>query len=151
LLERYHQKATFFIIDGGPESNWCIGAGRQYHLASQPPNGCGDAYLTWDQVRTIDQSGLVTIGAHTINHRNLPDLNESQQWYEIEQGKQILEDQLGHRVADFAYPYGGFNSTSLTLVQRAGFRSAVTTLPGMYQAQGGQYTLHRDRSAYNLP
>lgn len=151
LLEKYHMKATFYIIDGGQISNWCIGAGRQYHLPSQPKNGCGDGYLTWDQVRTIDQSGLVTIGAHTINHRALASLSADQQWFEIDQGKLQLEAQLGHSVYDFAYPYGSFNQTTIEQMQKAGFRSAVTTLPGVYQVIGNVYTLHRTRSAYALP
>jgi peptidoglycan/xylan/chitin deacetylase (PgdA/CDA1 family) len=151
LLEKYHLKATFFIIDGGDISNWCIGAGRQYNLPSQPKNGCGDAYLTWDQVRAIDQTGLITIGAHTVNHRALASLSADQQLFEIEQGKKQLESELGHSVQDFAYPNGSFNQTTINLVRDAGFRSAVTTLPGTYQVIGGVFTLHRVRSTYDLP
>jgi peptidoglycan/xylan/chitin deacetylase (PgdA/CDA1 family) len=102
-------------------------------------------------VRSIDQNPLFTIGAHTINHRALASLSEKDQWFEIDQGKEELESQLGHSVQDFAYPYGSFNSTTLRLVAQAGFRSAVTTLPGTYQTIGSPYTLHRVRSAYDLP
>ena len=43
-------KATFYIINGGPISNWCIGANRHDGLQ------CGDAYLNWDQIRQLDRS-----------------------------------------------------------------------------------------------
>jgi peptidoglycan/xylan/chitin deacetylase (PgdA/CDA1 family) len=154
LLQRYDLKATFFIIDGGQGSNWCIGAGRKYHLPSQPAGGCGDAYLTWDQIRTLDKSGLITIGSHTIDHPDLATLSVAQQWFEIDQGKLELESQLGHPVYDFAYPYGDYNQTTLALVKEAGFRSAVTTTPGIDQYYGGtysEYELDRVRSAYALP
>jgi peptidoglycan/xylan/chitin deacetylase (PgdA/CDA1 family) len=151
LLAKYGMRATFYIIDGGPGSNWCIGAGRQYGLPSQPPGGCGDQYLTWDQIRQLDGSGLIEIGSHTIDHPNLPSLSADAEWYEINDGKAQLENQLGHAVHTFAYPYGGYNSTTVQDVIRAGFSSAVTTVPGIDQTYGSQYTLHRVRSAYTLP
>ncbi|HSX00892.1 MAG TPA: polysaccharide deacetylase family protein [Candidatus Saccharimonas sp.] len=151
LLRQYNLKATFYIIDGGPLSSWCIGAGRRYHDPAQPAGGCGDAYLTWDQVRDLDHSGLVTVGSHTVDHLELSSLPADQQWTQISQGKAVLEAQLGHAVYDFAYPYGGFNATTIEQVERAGFRSAVTTLPGESQTFGSQYQLHRVRSAYELP
>jgi len=46
---------------------------------------------------------------------------------------------------------GVLTAEKLKLVAQAGFRSAVTTLPGTYQTVGSPYTLHRVRSAYDLP
>jgi peptidoglycan/xylan/chitin deacetylase (PgdA/CDA1 family) len=151
LLEKYQMKATFYIIDGGPLSNWCIGAGRQYNLPSQPPNGCGDAYLNWDQVRQLDQSGIITIGSHTIDHPDLPTETADQQRSEIAGGKAQLEAQLGHSVYTFAYPYGDYNATTISIVQQAGFTTAVTTAAGTLQSAVDRYTLDRVRSAYTLP
>ena len=151
LLEKYSLKATFYIIDGGEASNWCIGAGRQYNLPSQPASGCGDAYLTWDQVKQLDQSGLITVGSHTIDHLDLPSVSADTQRYEIVQGKVQLEAQLGHSVQDFAYPDGAFNSTTVSIVQSAGFLTAVSTIPGTTQTRSTLYSLRRIRSAYDLP
>jgi peptidoglycan/xylan/chitin deacetylase (PgdA/CDA1 family) len=151
LLQKYNMKATFYIIDGGLDSKWCIGAGRRYNDPVQPASGCGDAYLSWDQVRMLDTSGLITIGSHTVNHINLAGLSTDQQWFEIEQGKLTLEAELGHSVRHFAYPYGGYNQTTIRLVRQAGFETAVTTLPGIDQSFGSKDTLGRVRSAYILP
>jgi peptidoglycan/xylan/chitin deacetylase (PgdA/CDA1 family) len=151
ILKQFHMKATFYIIDGGPASNWCIGAGRQYHLESQPPEGCGDAYLTWDQVRALDRSGLITIGGHTINHPNLAAETRDEQWHEISDGKIQLEKQLGHAVKHFAYPYGSYDSSTVRLVRQAGYKTAVTTQPEQYQGAGSVYTLGRTRDAFELP
>jgi peptidoglycan/xylan/chitin deacetylase (PgdA/CDA1 family) len=151
LLKKYDMKATFYIIDGGDASNWCIGSGRKYGLSSQPLSGCGDQYLSWDQVRELDQSGLVTIGSHTVDHLNLPSVSAATQEFEIVQGKVQLEAQLGHSVRDFAYPYGGFNATSISIVEAAGFLSAVSTIPGTVQTRSTLFSLRRVRTVYDLP
>ena len=151
LLQKYGMSATFYIIDGGPNSQWCIGANRRYNDPSQPPGGCGDAYLNWDQVRQLDQSGLITIGSHTIDHPDLATMSADQQSYEIIQGKAQLEAQLGHAVHSFAYPYGSYNATTLSLVRQAGFTTAVTTLPGTLQSASGIDELFRIRVVTNLP
>lgn len=150
-LKRHNMKATFYIIVGGEASKWCIGAGRRYNDPLQPPSGCGDAYLTWDQVRMLDKSGLITIAGHTINHRNLASLSLADQQFEIQTGKTMLEAELGHKVLHFAYPYGAYNQTSIAVAQAAGYLTAVTTLPGDIQPAGSDYTLRRVRDAMVLP
>ena len=146
LLERYSMKATFYIIDGGSGSAWHIGAGRRL----PDPQG-GPGYLNWEQVRQIDQNPLFTIGSHTVDHLNLADQNADTQRFEIIQGKQQLEAQLGHPVRTFAYPYGAFNAASVALVRDAGFSTAVTTEDGTDQMPGDQLVLHRIRSTLTLP
>ena len=151
LLKAHNMKATFYIINGGEASHWCIGAGRRYGDPSQPPSGCGDAYLTWDQVRELDASGLITIGGHTLDHPQLTTLSTDEQRHEIVDSKAGIEAEIGHPIYDFAYPYGNYNATTVSLVAAAGYRSAVTTLPGDYQAPGSQYTLERIRTTIGLP
>jgi peptidoglycan/xylan/chitin deacetylase (PgdA/CDA1 family) len=151
LLQKYKMKATFYIIDGGTASNWCIGANRRYNDPGQPTTGCGDDYLSWDQIRQLDQSGLITIGAHTIDHPDLTTETATQQRTEIIGGKTQLEAQLGHSVTDFAYPYGSYNATTISIVEQAGFTTAVTTAPGTLQSASNRYALTRIRSTYSLP
>jgi peptidoglycan/xylan/chitin deacetylase (PgdA/CDA1 family) len=151
ILRRHNMKATFYIINGGEASRWCIGAGRRYGDPLQPPGGCGDAYLSWDQVRELDRSGLITIGGHTLDHENLAGLSEDEQRQEIFDSKAGIEQQLGHPIHDFAYPYGAYDYTSVELVREAGYDTAVSTLPGQFQALDFQYTLRRERDALALP
>lgn len=150
-LKRHNMKATFYIIDGGVASNWCIGAGRRYNDPLQPASGCGDAYMNWDQIRELDRSGLITIGGHTVNHRNLATLSDVDQRYEIITGKAILEEQLGHVVRHFAYPYGTYNPDSIAIAREAGYATAVTVQPGLVQGSGSEFTLSRVRDAMLLP
>jgi len=150
-LVSHHMKATFYIIAGGEQSLWCIGAGRRYGDPLQPPGGCGDAYLNWDEIRALDRGGLVTIAGHTINHRNLATLSPAEQETEIATGKAIIEKELGHPIRHFAYPYGAYNADSIRLAAAAGYVTAVTVEPGLFQPQGSDFTLRRERDAMTLP
>lgn len=151
LLQKYNQKATFYIITSGEASRWCVGSGRHYNDPVQPPGGCGDSYMSWDEVRTLDRSGLIEIAGHTVNHRNLASLSADEQRYEILGGKQQLEAQIGHTVRSLAYPYGAYNALSVQIAREAGYTNAVTTQPGTQQTAGGIMTLHRVRDAMLLP
>jgi peptidoglycan/xylan/chitin deacetylase (PgdA/CDA1 family) len=144
VLEQHQLRATFFIIDGGQASNYCIGANRI-------PQSCGDSYLTWDQVRQLDQNPLFTIASHTVDHLDLAQQSEDVQRFQIFTGKQELEQEIGHSVDDFAYPYGDYNATTLSMLQQAGFVAAVTTTPSTEQTAAGALTLGRIRDTYNLP
>jgi len=150
ILQKHHMKATFYIINGGAKSDWCIGASRRYNDPLQPPQGCGDAYLSWDQIRTLDKSGLITIGGHTLDHENLATLPESEQRNEIITSKIEIEKELGHTIRHFAYPYGAFTTTTVDIVREAGYISAASTLDGDYQAPSTEYTLRRVRDAWQL-
>lgn len=151
LLQKYNLKATFYIITSGEASRWCLGSGRRYNDPIQPPGGCGDSYMNWDEVRALDRSGLIEIAGHTVNHRNLASLPADEQRYEILGGKQQLEAQIGHAVRSLAYPYGAYNALSVQIAREAGYTNAVTTQPGTQQTAGGIMTLHRVRDAMLLP
>ncbi|MBW3538333.1 polysaccharide deacetylase family protein [Candidatus Parcubacteria bacterium] len=145
LLVKYQMKATFYIVTGGAASRYCIGANRQ------PGRPCGDAYLNWDEIRRLDASGLVTIGAHTVDHLALVSQTPAGRQHQIAGSKAEIEARLGHPIRHFAYPGGSFNAEVAAAVQAAGFATATTTRPGMAHPAGKLYELQRVRSAYTLP
>jgi peptidoglycan/xylan/chitin deacetylase (PgdA/CDA1 family) len=79
------------------------------------------------QLQTLGKSSRVTIGAHTVNHPALASQAKDEQIFEIQQSKLKLESWLNKRITSFAYPYGNYDSTTVTLVKEAGFQNAVTT------------------------
>lgn len=66
------------------------------------------------------------IGAHTLTHPRLTQLDKSAASKEITDSKAYLEDVTGHEVNSFCYPYGLFNSEHVEIVRQAGFRYART-------------------------
>jgi len=150
-LRRRNMLATYYIITSGERSRWCVGASRRYQDPLQPPGGCGDSYMNWNEIKRLDASGIITIGAHTVDHANLASLSPADQEYEIVRSKTEIESRLGHPIRDFAYPYGAFTSATVEMVRRAGFETAVTTIPGVIQTSDTRYTLRRIRDTSQLP
>lgn len=144
LLKQYNMEATFYVILGGERSNWCIGIERR-------PGKCGDSYMNWNEVSNLSKNSLFEIGAHTINHLNLPSYPTDIQTAEINISKQVLEQRLGMPITTFAYPYGANNATSVDIVRKAGFATAVTTQAGITQDEHTPLTLRRVRNALVLP
>lgn len=99
---------------------------------------------TW-MLKEIVKSGLVEIGAHTMDHSYLAGLSRPRIEYEVIQSKKYLEKLLGIKINTFAYPYGAFNNTAIDVVKKAGFRSAVTTIPGIYTLDVNRFFLYRIR------
>jgi peptidoglycan/xylan/chitin deacetylase (PgdA/CDA1 family) len=67
----------------------------------------------------------VEIGAHSVSHRYLDELERAEAWAEVANSKRHLERLLGSPIRSFAYPYGAHSSLARELVVAAGFQSAV--------------------------
>lgn len=65
-----------------------------------------DLMMSWLQIKELSTNPLCTIGAHTITHRRLSELQKDDMKYEIGESKKILEKKLGINISHFSYPYG---------------------------------------------
>lgn len=54
-------------------------------------------------------SPLLTIGAHTVNHPSLRNLQKQDQYYEIHQSIKELEEIFERKITVFSYPFGSKN------------------------------------------
>jgi len=100
------------------------------------------------ELKEIDKSGLIEIGAHTMNHIYLKGQSRERVQYEVSESKKYLEKLLGHRVVSFAYPYGAFDNQTINIVKNAGFKSAVSTVSGFFAQDINQLFLYRMRPGY---
>lgn len=91
-------------------------------------------YLTWDQVRTLAGNGEV-IGSHTVSHRDLTHLDAVTLYAELAVSRATIEGQVGQPVLDFCYPSGRNDLTVRQMVGSVGYRTAVTTHPGLARAR----------------
>jgi len=96
-------------------------------------HGCGGTFyvpsavapsLSTRELRILAQG--FEIGAHTLDHRRLPELSEAEKRRQVVQGKRQLEDRLGAAVQGFAYPGGKHDAASRVIVREAGFAYART-------------------------
>jgi peptidoglycan/xylan/chitin deacetylase (PgdA/CDA1 family) len=115
ILKKYGYPATFFVYLDFIEK--------------------GGKSMTWAQLGQIRDAGF-EIGSHTVMHQSLTGRKPAKgvgatndEWvkHELEYSKQVIEEQLGIRVAAIAYPYGNNNPKVRELAQAAGYDLAFTT------------------------
>jgi peptidoglycan/xylan/chitin deacetylase (PgdA/CDA1 family) len=90
--------------------------------------------MSWDELRTFAADPLVTIGAHTVSHCNLARENEAGAQREMGENRSRIESELQKPALHFAYPYGDKAAAAareFALARGLGFKTAVTTRPGM--------------------
>lgn len=124
ILKKYQVKAVAFIVP---------------NFLDKPNN------LTTGMLKEIAQSGLVEIGAHTMDHTYLAGLPLKTVQYEIAESKKYLEKNLGIKIVSFAYPYGAFDNQAIAVVKNAGFTSAVTTIDGTLSTNTNRFFMYRLR------
>jgi peptidoglycan/xylan/chitin deacetylase (PgdA/CDA1 family) len=89
--------------------------------------------MTWADATALRDAGFA-IGSHTDRHPILSREDPAAVTAELAHSKQRLEAELGSAVTTFAYPNGtagDFDDTAVRLVREAGYRHAVTTVPGL--------------------
>lgn len=99
---------------------------------TRPPADAGRRlFMDWDGARRLLASGMA-IGAHTVSHRRLSRLSDSEQADELTRPRSILVRELGREIATVAYPFGlpdAFNATTTRLAREAGYRLGFALRP----------------------
>lgn len=133
ILAEYGFKATMFIVSG--------------FTGECPLRRDDKEYMTWDEVREIHSHGI-EIGSHTVTHPELQRMSPEQVDYEIWQSKKAIEDELGHSIRSFSYPFSfpeqdsEFVGLLKGLLESHGYENGVSTIIG---------TAGRDHDWFFLP
>ena len=102
--------------------------------------------LSWDEIKEMQASGLITIGSHTLDHPILVEIkSEAELKRQIFDSKKKLEEKLGVAVNAFCYPSGRFNAQVREMVIQAGYRLAVATALGKSFSNQDVYLIKRVR------
>lgn len=107
------------------------------------PNKC-ELMMNWEEVRKMSGIG-VDIGSHTMNHPILTKILLEEARKEIKGSKELIEERIGKRVANFAYPNGkkpDYNSDIKEEVAKS-YETAVTTIFGANTPGDDIYELKR--------
>jgi len=107
---------------------------QQLDLAEHALNitpSAAPALADWNQLREMQNSGMVEIGSHTCHHYRLTEqLPADIMEREIVESRQRLEQQLDKPVSLFCYPNGDASPLAVRLVQQH-YNGAVTTQRGI--------------------
>jgi peptidoglycan/xylan/chitin deacetylase (PgdA/CDA1 family) len=113
---------------------------------------CRSLCLSWGELRQLAADPLVSIGAHTVSHCNLARQSEQAAAQEMAESRARIEAALGCPVQHFAYPYGDREAAGereFALAAASGFKTAVTTRPGMLFAENATHMTALPRVSLN--
>lgn len=108
LLQEYGYPATFFVHTG--------------YVGVKSPS---KDHLTWDELREIEATGLVTVMPHTVTHPlDLKLLSDEQLERELVDSKAAVERELGHPAPHFAFPSEPGDERVAEALEAAGYEAA---------------------------
>lgn len=121
VLNKYGMKATQFTV-----SDWVNGSWN----------------MTSNEILTVLENG-VDIQNHTVTHPFLANLSKEEQCVEIQNATEALKDLTGRTTFAFAYPYGNYNSDTISLLRDLGIKGAFKVGGGLSTDQSNRYELPR--------
>lgn len=142
----YHLQQTILRMDqsrlGVDELNELLGAYKIDWLAPIRRQG-----LSWEQVKTLSNHPLCTIGGHTVSHPAFDALSDDDIRREIREGVEKIEALTGKPVHHFAYPYGSpriIGDREYQLLKEFSFKTA-------FCSYGGWITMNHQTAPDHLP
>jgi peptidoglycan/xylan/chitin deacetylase (PgdA/CDA1 family) len=132
VLKKYGIPATMFII---------------IKKIGQP------GYMGWKEIKEMADSGVITIGSHTVSHLWLPAMGTKELVYELQASKEVLENNTGKKVDILCYPIGAHNERVERFTKESGYACAVATNPGHSASSDDIFAIKRikiSRTSDNL-
>lgn len=113
---------------------------------------CRDLCMNWEELAGLAADPLVTIGAHTVNHVMLAKVPEAAARAEMDMSRRVIEAALGMPVTHLSYPVGDQTSAAsreFAIAANLGFKTAVTTRPGVLHPAHADYLTALPRISVN--
>lgn len=90
-------------------------------------------FMDWNEVRAMDSSPLIDIGAHTVDHVSLAKVPDDEMHRQVDGSVAALEAELRRPCAFFSYPEGqedDYNAEVIYHLRRRGFDHCPTAIHG---------------------
>ena len=104
---------------------------------------CKQSALSWHEIQEMVNSGLCTIGSHTVSHPGLTRIKEDLVKEELSESKARIQEMLHVEVKHFSYPHSMQNKNIQTLVKESGYDSAVIGYGGCIRKYDNKYCINR--------
>jgi peptidoglycan/xylan/chitin deacetylase (PgdA/CDA1 family) len=101
-----------------------------------------DRTLSWAAIRDMRRRGI-SFGAHTQTHQILTEVPPDMARQEVRASKVEIESALLEDCDAFAYPNGDYSPETRQILADAGFRLAVTNLPGAWTLKSDRLAIPR--------
>ncbi|WP_051688607.1 polysaccharide deacetylase family protein [Butyrivibrio sp. AE2032] len=104
--------------------------------------------LSSNEIVELVDSGLVSLGAHTVTHPSLMFQSKEDQFFELNESRNRLEIITGKEVLTFSYPFGGrnidYDNTTIKIVGECGYKKAASAFAGIHYAGDDLYQIPRN-------
>ena len=104
---------------------------------------CLDLALNWAEIKEMVDSGLCTIGSHTVSHPGLVRIDAKEIFSELHESKRVIEEKLGVEVDHLSYPHSMQDEGVQRMVAEAGYTSATLGYGGNVRKGDNMYCLNR--------
>jgi len=104
--------------------------GRKSHWVDYGgDNKVGEDVLSEKEIHELVKSGLVQIGSHSVNHKDMVLLNDMELTEELVNSKKTLETIVLKTIDAISFPYGSFNQREVNAAERAGYKYMFSVTP----------------------
>ncbi|KAB0614208.1 polysaccharide deacetylase family protein [Campylobacter hyointestinalis] len=132
ILKKYGFKATIYLVPNQNTNHW-----------EKANTNSVSNMLNAEQIAQMQNSNLIEFGSHTLSHKNLSTLGETELKNELQNSKLEVEKLTGKTCKAFAYPYGKFNEKIITATKDAGYENAVIVKRGVFESRDDKFTIKR--------
>ncbi len=98
-------------------------------------------------IKKLLESKVISIGAHTVSHPSLANLDRGMQEYEIKSSIDKLSEIVGRKITLFSYPFGGlgvdFNDETIEICCQCGILKAASTENALWNLETNPYKIPR--------
>ncbi len=113
---------------------------------------CRALCMGWEELAGLAADPLITIGSHTVSHPFLTKCDADTVRAEMTESRSMIEEKLGVRPEHFAYPVGAPDAAGpreFTMAMQVGYRTGVTTRPGVIFADHARHLTALPRISVN--
>jgi peptidoglycan/xylan/chitin deacetylase (PgdA/CDA1 family) len=138
LLKQYGFCATLYLATAATGQD-DFKSLQSLNPATMPVN---DKPLTWDEIKEMNSNGW-SVQSHSVSHADNSLLSAEQLAHEVTESKKIIEQELQQPVLHYAFPFGKYNASSLTILKNAGYKTASTVHAGLCTSKNDLFRLPR--------
>ena len=100
-------------------------------------------YLSKHDIANISQNEYSMIGTHGANHIKLGMIDKTNQYIELKNSKDIIEDIIAKEVSSLSYPHGSYNLDTINIAKDLGYQWAACSMKGFNGVKTNRYLLNR--------
>ena len=123
ILKKYNLKAVLFYVTDETHNKWDTDVENRLKEKKLE-------LMNVEEIKELYGSGLIEIGGHTTTHLDMPSIEREALKKDLEESRDKIVEITGKKPVSFAYPWGRNNETCRKVVEKVGYKFAVSTESG---------------------